>query len=265
MLRRKNYVSVNELIVNMYLSTYCNFACPYCYLNHHETKKDCSMTRQYIKAVMDALSKSKHKVNLCILGGEPTIVDTFHYTLDLALNEPNIKTIDVFTNGTTKLNDIDGVHYTISIHPYKFNEKSIANFKDVSNKLVKVMIDVDHLDRTKNLINCLISNGITPVADYICKFGDFSVTKDIIHEIELIPTHEFNGKDITTRDIILQNLWDARKFKCFQNELSIAPDGEIRQFCDDFKTYDLNYLKNFSIKLTQCKFEKCECFDQVKI
>lgn len=265
MLKSKNGIAPNELIVDLYLSTYCNFACPYCYLNHYNVKQ-CSMTPWYIKDVIETLRQCKHKVNLCILGGEPTMINTLDYTLRLALGEPNIKTIDVFTNGTTKLKDIDGVRYIISLHPYKFNAKSIINFKNVKNKIVKVMIDVNRLSEAKNLINHLISNDITPVADYIHKFDQFFMPDNIIHNIELTPTHEFDGKDVTVRDIITQDLWDARRFRCFQNEISITPDGEIQQFCNSFKTHDLNYLRDFSIKLTPCKFKKkCACFEQVKL
>lgn len=264
MLRKINGISPRELIIDLYLSTHCNFKCHYCYLQHYDIPP-CSMTKLGIDSVMHALATAKHPVNLCVLGGEPTMAHLFEYTIDSALDIKNIRTIDVFTNGSRRLVPIDGVRYIISVHPEFFHESFINNFKHIANKEVKVMYDPPHLDRAKELTDTLLDAGIDVIPDYIHYHNEFDIGPKV-HVAEDRAGYQFNDRAVSFRDIVEQDLWDARNFKCFQNEISVAPNLEIQQFCNPYKTHDPSYIANFEIKLMPCRFKrKCACFEQVKL
>ena len=223
------------------------------------------MTKYGIDTVMTSLAVAKHPVNLCILGGEPTIAHMFDYTVNLSRSIKNIKTIRVFTNGSRRLKEIDGVTYIVSIHPDFFKDSYIKNFKDIFNKQVKVMFDPRNLKNVKLIIDVLTKNGIQIVADYIHYGNKFDLGPKI-HTSEDALLYNFNGSKVSLRSIMEDDLWDARNFRCFQNEISIAPNMEIQRFCSPYKTYDPSFLAKFKIKLTPCQFKKkCMCFEQVKI
>lgn len=264
MLSKINGVPPSELMVDLYLSTYCNFKCHYCYVMHSPTAP-CSMTQLGIDAVMQALGHARHPVNLYILGGEPTIVPTLGYAIERAKQCENIKHINVFTNGSRRLQHIDGVRYIVSIHPASFRPAHLKNFIDIDNKEVKMMYDPAHLGQAARLTDFLIDNGIDVITDYI-HYGNMFDIGPRVHDIEGKPRYMFNGIAVSLRDVIKRDLWDARNFKCFQNEISVAPNLEIQQFCNPYKTHDPSYIANFEIKLMPCRFKrKCACFEQVKL
>lgn len=264
MLKPINGVNPNELIVDLYLSTHCNFSCSYCYL-HDYSKDPATLTKYGLDVIFEELSRAQYPVNLCVLGGEPTIAHLYDYSLQLAKQCPTVKTITVFTNGSTRLTEADGVHYMVSVHPEFFKPIYIKNFKDIKNKTVKLMLPHDHSAKAKELLHILRSAGVEPIAEYIHCGHDFQLG-EVIDDFEYVPEQYFNGRLVSRREVIEQDLWDAKHFRCFQNEVSISPTCEIQMFCDDYKTHDVDYLSKVEIILRPCRFKgKCGCFEQVKL
>lgn len=264
MLSPINGVKPNELIVDLYLSTHCNFSCNYCYLNDYDVTP-ASLTRYGIDSIFDALNEARYPINLCVLGGEPTIAHLYSHTLEVALRNTSIKTVTVFTNGSSPVDEMPGVHYMVSIHPDFFKPIYIKNFKNIKNKTVKLMLPKNSLGRAKTLLDILRAAGIEPIPEYIHCGRNFELG-EVIDEFENIPAQNFNGRLVSKRAVMEEDLWDAARFRCFQNEVSISPTGEIQMFCDGYRTHDLDYLKEIKIELRPCRFKrKCGCFEQVKI
>lgn len=256
------------LIADLYINVACNFKCSYCYLKHYNKPHNKALSEDKIDFIIKALEKYKGNVHLCVLGGEPTRASTFNFTLEKALAAKNITAIDVFTNGTTPLKEIDGVRYIVSIHLEQFKEKYFENFASIKNKIVKIMLLPEYYNRAEELISAAKQYNITLVPDYIHKHDDFFLSSKKL-SIEDTPSHLFNNKKVSFRQIIEEDLWDATHFKCYQNEVSINTDGLIEPFCSKVKSdifTNPDFFKSYDIVLRPCAFKrKCGCFEQVKI
>ena len=94
-------VEPNVLYVEIYPLYICNYKCFFCYIkNDYKNKKHPMMTRKNINDVLDSIEKSRYKVNLIVLGGEPLLYPYLSYMVEKLTNLDNVLKIEIYTNGS---------------------------------------------------------------------------------------------------------------------------------------------------------------------
>lgn len=87
-------------MANIMINQSCNLHCPYCFANEY-VNKPCNLNSNIsidnFKQALDFVAKTDHHVG--IIGGEPTLHDKFKEILELVIDNKNIETSTIFTNG----------------------------------------------------------------------------------------------------------------------------------------------------------------------
>lgn len=269
------YIDETFLIVDLYLSAKCNLDCWYCYLKHYDYNDKKYLSLEQYKNIIKLIRLSKYKINLCLLGGEPTLYNNLQDLIDYSKNI-GIEQVEIFTNGT---NDLSKYHlygasrFVISIHANyfeKYEDKIIKNLQFlIDNKInyqLKIMMDKNY----KNFL--FIYNKLKkyhPIADYIHLKNDVFDLGEKQLEIENQKTYYYKNKKYSLYDIIKNQYNKSDNLYCFQNEVSIRHNGLIEPFCarytDNINTNPL-FFKNYTFKFRKCLNGKgfCNCFEQVK-
>lgn len=83
---------------NIMLTYRCNLHCPYCFANEFVNKDKTDITiRNFLKAVSFITRDGSSHIGL--IGGEPTLHPGFREIMELAIANPKVKGITLFTNG----------------------------------------------------------------------------------------------------------------------------------------------------------------------
>lgn len=83
------------------LNSKCNLNCSYCFAQESMNAVADEISESAFKQAVDFGLSNKGSTGLGIIGGEPTLHSKFDYLIYDLINDKRIKTIDVFTNGTT--------------------------------------------------------------------------------------------------------------------------------------------------------------------
>lgn len=269
------YVDETFLIVDLYLSAKCNYDCWYCYLKHYNYNDKTYLNLNQYKRIIDLIRLSKYKINLCLLGGEPTLYKDLQKLIDYS-QQIGIEQIEIFTNGTQNLSKYklyNNSRFVISIHAVYFNKNKDIIIKNLNylksnniNYQLKIMMDKNYNDFL-SIYNQL--KQFNPIADYIHLKNDIFDIGDKQLEIENKKVYYYNDKQYSFYDILKNKYNKSDKLYCFQNEVSIRNNGLIEPFCanytDNINTNPL-FFKNYKFKFRKCLNGGgfCICFEQVK-
>ena len=253
---------IKGLKVDLYINSFCNFQCSYC-ATRSEFGNIPTISLSAAKFFIKCISLSKYDIVLCLLGGEPTLHKNLNEIIEYARLFPNIKEIELYTNGSTDLSKVK-ISYCrtiISIHPHKyskFREKIIKNIKllDPKKSLIKIMnedsgfskimFDLDKIKR-KYLISYITNND-----------NSFRKGEDNIHQNVIL----YNNKLISFYDYMKMffKLPPTLFYKCKMDSISIDSEGNVRQYCCPDYSPDFSgnlfrdpfLIKKFKIKLLKC-------------
>lgn len=267
-LEHKNtfYSPLNEndvLYVEIYPSYICNYKCCFCYVrnNYYKNGKHIMMTRKNINDVLESIEKSRYKVNLIVLGGEPLL---YPYLGDILIR--NFYRITLITNGSKKiceLNHRDNFEVTLSYYPNycKDDNTFIQNmqylYKNNINCTVNIMKLTDDL-RSEKIIK--IANDynfpveVTPIIvnnKFINSNVDFSKNDDDIFY--------YNSRAVSTFDVEHERI-GFRGWSCRQSFFMVMVDGSIKQGCEapvDNIFLNQDFFKNYRIIDKKCEREFC--------
>ena len=255
-------VEPNVLYVEIYPLYICNYKCFFCYIkNHYKNKKHPIMTRKNINDVLDSIEKSRYKVNLIVLGGEPLL---YPYLNDILIRD--FYRITLISNGSKKicgLNHKNNFEVTLSYYPNycKDDNTFIQNMqylhKNNINCTINVMKLTDDL-RSERIVK--IANAynfpveITPIIfknKVVNKNVDFSKNDDDIFY--------YNSRAMSNFDVEREHL-SFKDWSCLQSFFMIMADGCINQGCEisvDNIFTNRDFFKNYKIIDKKCQKEFC--------
>ena len=264
LLDNKYTTKVKGLIADLYINENCNFNCEYCATK--AAKWDCFKPMSFDKAkyIIDYITLSKYDVILCILGGEPTLNKDLNKIIDYASTKPQIKELELYTNGSTNLSKIhiDKCRVVISIHPYmysKFRDKILSNISLLNKDKLLVKIMNENID-VQNIINDLNNiENVNYIVSYITNVDDSFRSSVNKIDKKVIRVDD----DLITYDEYIKNYFILPKgyfYRCFMNSISIFENGDVLKYCepDNVTPYKGNVFDNPNcIRDFKIEFQKC--------
>lgn len=266
-LEHKNtfYSPLNEsdvLYIEIYPSYICNYKCGFCYVRErHKNDTNIFMSRNKILSVLDSIDKSRYKVNLIILGGEPTL---YPYLNDI-LSRKYYKTT-LISNGSKDLSKFllnSDNEVTLSYYPNYCTDQTvfINNMKYLYKKNIQTTINIMKLNEKKDT---------KIIVDLACEFNMPIEITPIIYKGKIINSnveffsHDdeifyYNGKKLNNFEVECQKI-DFTNWHCMQNFLMIEANGNIDIGCDvcnDNIFKNPNFFKNYEIFDKICVKGKC--------
>lgn len=250
----------NVLTVFIDIITICQQHCWYCYARP-ESRKDAKWNRilplNQIKKILDALSKSKYQIDLCLLGGEPTLHKDLKQILTKASSIKNIRKIEVYSNGLRNLEPfiINKVSFNLSLHPSQTDGiKLIQNAKKLINKAqFSINCLYDGSENFYNRIKLLQENDLFKYAklgivDSHREDMPLNIKIPNLPMFEKLNEKEFdlNGIKYTLDEIREKHLNNFHGWKCYKSLIKIFVDGTIIISGGDYKSLSLEQLKNYT-------------------
>lgn len=259
----KYTTKVKGLIIDLYINGNCNFNCEYCATKSLSWDRFKPMNFNKAKYIIDCISLSKYNVILCILGGEPTLNKDLNKIIDYASSKPQIKEIELYTNGSTNLSKLhtDKCKVVVSIHPYmypKFRDKILNNISLLNKNKLLVKIMNENIS-IQNIINDLNNININYLISYINNEDDsFRSSLNSINQKAINVDNELITYDEYIKDYFI--LPKEYFYRCKMDSISILENGDVLKYCepDNVKIYKENIFNNpncicdFKIELQKC-------------
>lgn len=264
LLDNKYTTKVKGLITDLYINGNCNFNCEYCATKSEGFDLFKPMTFDRAKYIIDCISLSKHDIILCVLGGEPTLNKDLNKIIDYASTKPQIKELELYTNGSTNLSKVhcSKCRVIISIHPYKyerFRERILSNISllNTDKLLVKIMNENTNVQNIINDLNNI--KNVNYIVSYITNVDD-SFRSSVNHvDQKVIRVQD----ELITYDNYIKNYFilpEGYFYRCFMNSISIFENGDVLKYCepDNVTPYKENIFKNRNcIRDFKIEFQKC--------
>lgn len=85
-------------MANIFLTSKCNLACPYCFANEFVNKENEEITIENFKKILQFIKRDGSN-HIGLLGGEPTIHSSFSDILNIIIEDKQIRRVVIYTNG----------------------------------------------------------------------------------------------------------------------------------------------------------------------
>ena len=153
----------NPITILIYITDKCNMNCVYCYnifpRNNNDLDQDC-----LLKFIDDVNFKTHRKLNILLIGGEPTLYKNIHSLISELKNRQFVNQIEVFTNFSRDMsfyNDLlsNDIKLVCSWHDEIDDRSFITNLNNISNDMVDNIVEIsmmfehDNCDRWSNVID----------------------------------------------------------------------------------------------------------------
>lgn len=258
----------DDLYIILLLNSKCNYRCSYCCTTEIKSHMDSlnanksELSIKEIDYVLDNLTNNN--IRLLIMGGEPTLSKNLNYLLDKAFTKPNIKTIEILTNGSiplTKFNINPKTLIVFTYHPYKNHQRNlIENIKFCIKHNIEyefnLMFPQDkhypNIDRLLKILK-ILNVTVIPIYPYIdSKEFEF---KQPPYKEEFLRCFNLDAKWYSLREVYEQHLNKFKGWTCYNAMFIIDMDLNIRQCSGEV----LGHLKgfNFNHYIQKCELESC--------
>ena len=254
----KDAATNNILDIDLIILTHCNQRCSYCFM-HGSPENHEFISDEVLSTLAKKIVEYKKPADLTLLGGEPTLHPKLKEIVDKFFSIPNIRNIEIHTNGRKSLKNIlrKNLKLVFSIHPeyLKHIDTVIKHIREVQGKIdfkVNVLYHPFFKNEISFLEKKLTENNISFRRDIITGFReeeqDFN-GRDVKFNV--------NGKILPLKYIMNNNLNRFKNWKCLIHCLRVNADGSIFTLCSD-KTENI-LDKNYKLgkKLIQCTKDTC--------
>jgi len=243
----KDYLKY-DYFIEWILTDECNFKCSYCFRLNNKRFID---NKKILLTLENIINFSKkHKLKIILTGGEPTILKNFNNIL-ITLLDNNID-FDLNTNGTglykISKNVLEKIKMvSVSWHLEYLSEKQILDLcRNFSNINININIVITNKNinyfRNNKIFEKINNIGIeyTIVKDIYFDNKDLSILSELLHtngNSILNKNLKINDQLYSIVDLELKtNLF--KKCICFNNFITIDPNGKIYLSCDSNKFYN---------------------------
>ena len=250
--------TVNSVLdIDLILLTQCNQRCSYCFMHSNPRNHD-YVNDDVLNALAKKIVEYKKPVDLTLLGGEPTIHPKLKEIIDRFSHVPNIRNMDIHTNGRKSLKNILNKRLTIvfSIHPEysRYIETIIKHIREVQGETrVKVKV----------LYHPFFKNQIAFLEKKLSECG-IPFRRDVIHgfrdEEQDFDTNDMfnvNGELMPLKYIIDNNLDRFKNWMCLNHCLRVNADGSIFEVCNNKHKNILDKNYKLGKTLILCAKDKC--------
>lgn len=267
-----------------HFTNWCNYKCTYCPVLEVLSKDfNTPDHAQLHQVVLTRLRLLKHRFNMCLSGGEPTLNPHLNETI-IALDEmENCERIAVMTNLAKSINTYreinalgsDKVVIMASYHPEYFSDRFLQKAIELSSEITrfKIMVNFsdnpEHWDELQTVMeeftrhkikvkpNLLVSNR-NWTANYTQEFYDrFVQYFDNSSQPIDIPFTTIHGKQLVVPDhqVEINELNKFKGFRCVPLSFNIDIKGNIINGCTG-RQVGLN-MSNLSQEVS-CPHNKCQ-------
>ena len=262
----------NLLTIDLDILTICNYHCWYCYARANKEKWNKIMPIELIRQVSKKFKLLPFKIDLSILGGEPTLHPNLLEIIDIFSEVPNVRDLVVFTNGLSpKIFKIiecvrhpERLKINLSFHPSEV--KNLPKFYETVDKLHKtgclwkitIMIskefetEINEFMKLTSKYPDVFFEQTFPVVDGEVDEMNTSLETELLRPFVV---DEITSNPLTYDEVIYQKLNRFKGWKCHLRYFHIDVDGEIHENCFNDRRNILNDDLNTGIKI--CPFNKC--------
>lgn len=257
--------------VSLYITTLCQYHCPYCYARYdYKDEWNRLMDDSIINAIYNGIKNNQEKFCISLLGGEPTLYPNLERVIRKFHDLDNVLKIELFTNSKQKINyEYPKLWINASFHPTeeptgKLILDNIKNYPKERVTISLLMLKKYKKELQEFYLKCK-ELGITNYdVTYITsnKSGKTTFITDIIPELEHQKMYIRDNKELTLLDVFNGNNC-FKNWNCELNDIDISVTGEITIPCTN-ETYVLNtheiqeYFKRLKYRTIKCKYDKCD-------
>ena len=254
--------------------TICNQHCWYCYARPESNpgnKWGQVMKFENIKRMLDGVRMIKYNIILSLLGGEPTLHPRINEIIKYASEIPNIKKLELFTNGRKPLNLMPSpkLYVNFSFHPSQTDGKNIIQNalklkKDNITFSISCLFEKE-TPRFYEFLEELKQNGLFQFAkigivDSHIPSRPLKVKIPKNETFQKINEKEFllDGKSYSLDELREQKLNCFYGWKCYKNCLKISVDGKISIMGGKNECLTFDEFKNYSVREDICSDFCCD-------
>lgn len=258
--------NADKIEISIDIITLCQLKCPYCYSRYDKEKWGKIMKLDDFKHIVSLISNLKESISVSLLGGEPTLHPLLNVFLKLLYKTKNVSEVILYTNGEKDLRNLS------------LDEKLTINYTYHSTETSddKILKNIDNLKYTKTICTTTITKKTKEEAISFCNkckvrgvsFEPTYITSNKTKKSTFISTNEeidnfkvidYNGEQLSIKDIYERDLFNFKGHKCFNNSYVINVDLECFRECPYEKYSNLNEMfKEIAYRSYICPHERCD-------
>lgn len=237
--------------------TMCNLHCSYCFNRH---KPFNFLSKPKLDLILSEIKKINKEMEITVMGGEPTLYKYLDYIIDELYKINNVRSINVYTNGTINLNKFhfnEKVLISFSYHEHQHNKQSIINnqkyldsinVKYLTNIMMEENIDISDFKGFLKPVY-IIQNGKTQYVNHILSNKDYV----------MIDNKKYSFKEF---ERLKKNF---KGYECYNREFHVNLDLTFNHSC--FENQDIRKMSKYINLFNEliCPFNKCNCFNNINI
>ena len=274
------------LTISWQLVTECQYRCSYCYFKPYNSS---IKYENIMDLILFKIRSIQEEFEICLLGGEPTLHERFHYIVEELFKIPNLKKIDIISNlskdaafwislipYSEKLNLVFSFHLEYSDSSFFQKIKELKDFFSIRIVFVvhserrflekmqaatDVYFDLLAKDVSINFLKIFdVNNGGNFKAyDTEVEHFLFEISKRAEAKVESI---KLTYEDKTTERVdqltfINKNLNRFKGWTCSMNDIIIKPEGRVLFPC----TLEEKHIAQVTFKkrIIRCPLDVCAC------
>lgn len=254
----KSYASRGLTSISITVIDFCQLKCEYCF---QFSKTMSFLTKEKLNVILNQLKKINQKMEIIIMGGEPTLYPHLNYMLDELNTIENVKEILIFTNGIKLLDKVhfnSKVRLTFSYHYTQNNKNNIINNLKYLNKInAPIYYDVNIMMVPNKKIDVSEFKKFCNVKPLYIETKHGTIYCNSCDELFGLKEIDYDGEQLTYPEYI-QKSRNFKGRKCFTNEYTIELDLNSENVC----LKETVQIENFANYVNEhpfilCPFEMC--------
>jgi organic radical activating enzyme len=271
--------------ISIDLTHNCNFNCWYCYDKPNRDKhKNIFIDVEHIRSFFNSYSEifPKGKINVNLLGGEPTLHKELKEICNIILSYKQVKTLRITSNGSASVEKYNELYNSRVIINFSYHENKLYSFEEFLQKCndIKCTLEISYM-LNDNLDIDVFKERKELLKKYICSYiplSGISYKKDFDTDIHISSFTKYNlmrvRYDDGTTNMILPNEFITKgknpfigmKCEAFNEYWKMSPFGKLRVGCekynDGYMEFELCDFTKFitSIQYKVCELNVCDCF-----
>lgn len=255
----KSYASRGLTSISITVIDFCQLKCEYCF---QYSKTSSFLTKNKLDIILNQLRKIDQKMEIIIMGGEPTLHPHLNYMLDELNKIENVKEILIFTNGIKLLDKIhfnSKVRLTFSYHYTQNNKNNIINNLKYLNKVnPPIYYDVNIMMVPNKKIDVSEFKKFCKVKPLYIETKHGTIYCNSCDELFNLKEVDYDGEQLTYTEYMKKS-HNYKGRRCFINEYTIELNLNSVNTClkENIQIeHFAEYVNKYPFIL--CPFEKCK-------
>lgn len=254
----RSYESNGLTSISITVIDFCQLKCEYCF---QSSKTASFLSKKKLDIILNQIKKINQKMEIIIMGGEPTLYPHLNYMIDELYKIDNVKEISIFTNGLKSIKNLSFNHkirLTFSYHCTQNNKDYIIkNLEFLKKHNINIYYDVNVMMVPKRKINISDFKKFCPVKPLYIETKHGTIYCNSCDELYNLKAVDYDGEQLTLEQYSLKpKRYKGRK--CFINEYHIELDLSCINSCykKEVNIYDFAEYVN-QIPYILCERDEC--------